>query len=156
MCIRDRLYKIGPPRDVPTGLSDATAGIFDEGADDEVSPYVGGLQLFHKFTVTVVNKYDGVGAYFLDSPHHLPDFLHSQRRPERIPTGTLDMGQLRPFHRLFDSGNVRFAGFQQIHLLIVNTVILEGAVPLPPDTDNFFQCVVDVYKRQGYPSTGCG
>lgn len=115
----------------PPVSGDAAAGIFDEGADDEVSPYVGGLQLFHKFTVTVVNKYDGVGAYFLDSPHHLPDFLHSQRRPERIPTGTLDMGQLRPFHRLFDSGNVRFAGFQQIHLLIVNIVTLREPSPPP-------------------------
>ena len=125
------LHQVPPSGDIAPGGGHPAAGVFDEGPHHQIGPHMGGLPLFHKLTVAVIHQNGGVWVVFPHNGAQLPDLLHRQGGPGGIALGALDE------HRLYSGvpnrlGQARLVGgvVRQLHLTVLHTVVLEGAVSL--------------------------
>ena len=105
---------------------------------------MGGLLFLHEFAVAVVHQNGRVWIGPADDDTHLPDLVHRKGRPGGVAFGPLDEHHLHSWVGGGTGQPLQVWGVlrRQLHLAILNAVILQGAPPLVRDTDHPQQGVV--------------
>ena len=83
--------------DVSADGGQASARVFDEGADDHVGPKVGGLDLFGELAVAVVHHADEIRLDVFHKGDQLADLGDGKGRPRGVALGALDGDQFGAF-----------------------------------------------------------
>ena len=111
--------------DVAADGGQAAAGVLDEGADNHVGPYIGGLHGFYKFAIAVVHHNGHIRLALLAEGNELAKLGHGERESGGVALGPLDLHQLRPLiDGLPDPFKIKAAVGKQIHLAVCDAELL--------------------------------
>ena len=139
---------LGSAADIAADGGQAAAGVLDERTDDHVRAHVRRLHGLYEFAVAVVHHDGYIRLALLAEGDELADLGHGEGGPGGVALGALDGDELGLF---IDGGPnavvVECAAWQQVHLPVADTVLLQRAGAFP-DADDLLQCVV------GHPHRG--
>ena len=130
---------------IAAGLGDTAAGILDERADAQIRADLGGLLTLGKLAVAVVHHDHSLGIAGLYSLDHLCDLLHGVGGAQGVAAGALNVRDFHAglLHSLGDGGQIGHTVFQQIHLRVIDAVILQRAdALLAADADDFLEGII--------------
>ena len=133
-----------PARQIPAHGRQTAPGIFDEGPHNQISSHLGRLQLFHKFSVTVIHQNGNIISNLMNRVTDRPNLHYGKGITCSVSPGALNDCR---FDLLFlnsglDSGKVRLAVMIQFHLPIFYTVRAKSTWGISRDPDHTLDRII--------------